>query len=305
VIPLWLKPLWFLAIIRAQARLSWFETLDFRKEIIPQINLLNFDLHFSRIISHRNFPIKLEHISTVLKSRDRTMNSEYIISDLIASYLSHGGKIKLDTKISKIEKGKVYDTNDNSYGATNIVLTAGKGIKELSNLNLKIVKSPLLVIKPALTDINFIKMHPIISETLNHIYHKTPEGDYSVIGNATYYDPNDPLDEDKMHGVILDKINKVFNLAIDKKSTSLYFGYKTELTDLTQLRNYQYHIIETDNYTIAVPGKMTLAFSLAVNVCKHFGVDPCVQFSSAIRPDPSIDICRPTHYQKFLGIAND
>jgi hypothetical protein len=160
----------------------------------------------------------------------------------------------------------------------------------------------LLVVRPALTDVNFVRMHPVISRTINHIYHSSLEGDYSVIGSARYY-PLDPgLDTGRVHREMLEHVCRVFRRDIDPAHTSVYYGYKTELVGEKQLRNYQYHIIETDHCVVALPGKMTLAFSLAANVCRHFGIDPCCNVPT-FEPDAGADlVSHAMHYETFLGM---
>jgi hypothetical protein len=189
-----------------------------------------------------------------------------------------------------------------SHQARHVVMAAGRGTGALSGLNLKVVQSPLLVVRPALTDVNFVRMHPVISQTINHIYHSTAEGDYSVIGSARYYPLDPDLDTKRIHREMLDQVCRVFQREIDPARTSIYFGYKTELVGAKQLRNYQYHILETKEGVVALPGKMTLAFSLAVNVCRHFGIDPCSNIPS-FGVNTGSDLVSPaTHYETFLGM---
>lgn len=301
-IALWQKPIWLLAIIRAQGRLSWFESLDFSRDIVPQMDSLNFSFQFSKVVQKNNFDFTVSDIYKILIGKDRTMNSEYIASDLINSFISHGGELKLRSKVTDIFKQKVVTAEGVEHQATNIILSAGSGIKYLTSLKVKTVASPLLVIKPAITNVNIVKMHINMPETINHIYHKTSDGDYSVIGNAVYYDAESEIDLNEVHTTILNKVNRIFNESIDINRTSLYLGYKTELTNKGQLRNYQSHIIGENNCTVVLPGKMTLAFSLAVNVCKRFGVDPCPEFASGSLMRSKTEVSKPIHYYKYLEL---
>jgi hypothetical protein len=229
------------------------------------------------------------------------MNTKYIIGDLLDSFLTNGGEAKVKAQVVNSRRNEV-SVEDATYRAKHVILAAGSGTRALCELKVKVVRSPLLVVKPALTDVNFIKMHPIISQTLNHLYHNTGKGDYSLIGNARYYEPDGDLDEAALQRDLVAMVGKVFRRRLKLENTALYFGYKSELVGEKQLRNYQYHIIETDHGTVTLPGKMTLAFSLAVNVCKYFGIDP----SSALpplQPQCSPDLVgSAVHYEKFLSL---
>ncbi len=55
---------------------------------------------------------------------------------------------------------------------------------------MNIVISPILVVKPAICDINFVRMTPILSNSVNHIFHDINGIKYSVFGNASYYKEN-------------------------------------------------------------------------------------------------------------------
>jgi hypothetical protein len=76
---------------------------------------------------------------------------------------------------------------------------------------------------------------------------------------------------------------------------ALYFGTKTEALNGRQRRNYQYQIVEGRDAVAVLPGKMSLAFSLAVNVCRHFGIDPATRLPDVRHQDASARIAPPEH----------
>jgi hypothetical protein len=63
----------------------------------------------------------------------------------------------------------------------------------------------------------------------------------------------------------------------------------------SQPRNYQYQIVEGQHAVAVLPGKMSLAFSLAVNVCRHFGIDPATRLPEVRQQDASARIAPPEH----------
>ncbi|MEZ5196396.1 MAG: NAD(P)-binding protein [Bacteroidales bacterium] len=302
-IPLLVKLIWKLAIIRAKSRLAWFETLDFEKELQSQIvrNIFNFSLGNRK----REAILKLDlhkfvKTSEVLRSQDRGMNSNIIISDLLNSFAFCGGDLLLENEVVKIKSGMVY-TENKSYNSSQVIVTSGKNIEQLTNLKVRIVKSPMLVVKPAITNINFIIMHPKMNNTLNHIYHNTEFGDYSLFGNAIYYDSEKEIDSMRIKLEMVKKVNSIFSTSIDHSTSSLYWGYKTEVQRLGLIRNYQYNIHDLGDYIVALPGKMTLAFSLAVSLCKYLKVSPTkeIQLCNKYSYD---NVFEATHFKKYLEL---
>ena len=184
---------WFFALQRAKRRMSWFETLDASRSLSRQMNKVSKPLNF--VLHTPPLGVKLNEVAFVLKSRDRAMNTRLIIEDLLRSFLGHGGLIKTETKVRSIDEGCVTADATSAEGpvkirARHIILTTGKGSTVFSP-NIRAVMSPLLVVCPALVDINFIKMSPDMKDTINHIYHRFNGLDYSLIGNAAYHDPED------------------------------------------------------------------------------------------------------------------
>ncbi len=278
------KPLWYLATLMARSRLAWFEKIDFMGDIDAQISKSTFSKYLNRAKSPRKFDLKFDKKSINLISYDRPLNSTIIINDLVKSFLCLGGELKLRSKVIKIEKNKLVvneEMNITTYQARHIVLTTGQCIGELTpNIRgIKVVKSPLLVVVPALSDINFVRLSMNSSRIVNHFCHEVSDGDYSVIGDASYYDVDEDLDVDLLKSEMIDKVNKLFGCKVNAGDAVLFFGYKTELlgnkfSGKTEFRNYQYHLIDNDNCVLAFPGKFSLAFSLALSYCKHYGIDP-------------------------------
>ncbi len=300
----WQKPLWRLAILRAQTRLSWFETLDFTRELSPQVEGLSASFNLSRCVSKRRFDFRPGMVDKAFTSRDRTVNTKILISDLLSSFLSHGGDLKTGARAQRIERNSVVDQNE-SYKSRNIIVAAGRNAEELTGIKTKVWKSPLLVVKPEVADVNFIWMNPNIDQTFNHMHHQTPQGDYSLLGNAAFWPADEQVDEDEVRTALIKKAEKVFGRHIDPSRTSLYFGFKTELADRLQARNYQYQIVEAGDCVLALPGKLSLAFSLAVNVCRHFGVDPVLELKETEAPEVlacAAMVGDTEHFERFLAL---
>jgi glycine/D-amino acid oxidase-like deaminating enzyme len=298
----WPGPLWHLAVLRAQSRLSWFETVDFTRELSPQVGPLNFTCHLSRCLSRRRFDFDLGQIARVMKSRDRTLNTPRLTADLLNSFLAAGGELRTGARVEQVDRGRVH-SRGNSDCCRHVIAASGSHVTEVAEIPVKSVKSPLLVVKPALTDVNFIRMTPTLSETFNHLYHTGPTGDYSLIGNARYWPLDAMVDEASLKAELVVRTERVFGTSIDPSRVALYFGTKTEALNGRQPRNYQYQIVEGQHAVAVLPGKMSLAFSLAVNVCRHFGIDPATRLPEMRQQDASARIAPPEHLARAEALV--
>lgn len=265
---------------------------------------IRYDSWFSPRLHRSGTPSFLEESSYsiiyTLDGYDRRMNTFTILVDLLRSFLGHGGKLWLRAPVLSVKKGKVFLSSGKEIYGEHVVVAAGRQINDLTNVYAKTVYSPIAVLYPALTTRNFAIMTPDIQRTINHIYHPLAQGKgYSVVGNATYF-PEVTVqvfsDAKKIFSDILQGIFK------NVPAFKVYFGHKTEVVFYNQLRNYQSHIIERDCCTVVVPGKFTFAFSLAVDVCKKFNIEPTREIDSLL----SIDEVAPlVSYPRHFYIAQD
>ena len=301
----WKVP-WFFALQRAKRRMSWFENLDASRSLSRQMSKASKPLKF--VLHTPSLGVKLDEIAFVLKSRDRAMNTRLIIEDLLRSFLGYGGVIRTETKVQSVEKGCVIAeaTSGESpvtISARHIILTTGKESTAFTS-NIRVVMSPLLVVCPALVDVNFIKMSPDMKDTINHIYHRFNGLDYSLIGNAVYHDPQDCTGSrrEMLRQHMVEKARKVFG-DFDDRRAEIYFGSKTEVTSSSFLRNYLYQIVDRGTYTLALPGKFSLCFSLAANVCRHFGIEPVERIAAVSQQDISHLVQEPRHHHLAKQIS--
>lgn len=279
----WKVP-WALALSRAKRRISWYESLDSSRSLSQQVGKRTPPL---QSILHRSpLPIPPDDVSFVLKSRDRSMDARLIAEDLLRSFLGSGGRLALGIQVQSIKAGVVLGTRRDTgesirVTAGHTVVATGKDTAAFDR-NVRVFVSPLFVAVPALTEMNFAHMSPEIEDTINHLYHDTESLQYSVIGNAMSYDAGDWNDRrrDEASRRMMERVRKVWK-DIDARRTSIYFGSKTEMELPTAPRNYLYRILDQNGYTLALPGKFSLCFSLAVNVCRHFGVEPVQQIRMA------------------------
>jgi hypothetical protein len=95
---------------------------------------------------------------------------------------------------------------------------------------------------------------------------------------------------------------KIFG-EFDDQRAEVYFGSKTEITSSSFLRNYLYQIVDRGDYTLALPGKFSLCFSLAANVCRHFGIEPVERTGVPSQDDISHLVEDPLHHRVAKQIS--
>jgi glycine/D-amino acid oxidase-like deaminating enzyme len=291
---------WAIALYRAKRRMSWFETLDASRSLSHQLGFGGSKP--LRSVQHNSpLGVELDDVAFVLKSRDRAMDTTLIAEDLLRSFLATGGTLLNNTKVLSLERGRIEARRGQagqpaSYRARHIVLATGKESAAFDT-RARVLISPLLVVAPALTDLNFVRMSPHMRDTINHVYHRHGDVDYSVMGNAIYYEA-ERGSEDLRQDVFrhMTQLARRVLGTFDDSRAELFFGSKTEVAGTRSMRNYLYKIIDRGDYTLALPGKFSLCFSLAANVCRHFGIEPVERLRLSSK-DVSHLIARPLHLQ--------
>ncbi len=303
----WKLP-WAVALYRAKRRMSWFETLDASRSLSQQMGFGSKPIQY--VVHESHLGVNVNNVAFTLKSRDRAMDTRLIAVDLLRSYLANGGVVKTQANAQNIEKGAVKvavgeHESISWFHARHVILATGKDTHAF-DADTHVFLSPLLVVVPALTDINFVKMSPHMKQTINHIFHRIDDMEYSVIGNAVYYDAQncnaDTLTKARI--AMLETASEMFG-DLGERKLDVFFGYKTEVTRSSSIRNYLYHIIDRDTHTLALPGKFSLCFSLAANVCRHFGIEPIKRVRFSVRADPNAEklIATPLHYRLARRLA--
>lgn len=203
---------------------------------------------------------------------DRPMRSRNIATALAASFLVNGGRVELNTDISNTEKqGNAYTlhaADGRKFTARKIILAAGKWSGKLltNRTGVKVVASPMLVVWPKVTDRQFVRMTPFPDKSVNHLHHGEGELAYSLIGGGHSASADDEEGCNKIRQELTSTANSVFPKLADAEFAETYIGYKTEIVSKGAERNYQYITRQLDDGLYAViPGKFSLAFSLAVN----------------------------------------
>ncbi|UCG13486.1 MAG: FAD-dependent oxidoreductase [Deltaproteobacteria bacterium] len=257
------------------ARHNRYQKYDWRRgcasHYIPKAGLLDYSrnsVHKAEVPDARldtNTHIEV-------KSYDRPMNAYGIISDLTRSYISYGGHIFTNSSFNHYVQGpkrsKIYLNNDTELEAKFLILALGQNLERFAKgkIGVKAVASPLLVAYPHVCDVNFVRLTPFINKTINHLTHEINGRRYSLIGGGYFAKADSDKEKENARNALINRARKVFPKLADAKVFESYFGYKVEVSTSYSKRNYLYHIERIDDRVfIVVPGKFSLAFSLAVN----------------------------------------
>ncbi len=244
-----------------------------------------------------------------VQSFDSPMRSYNIISDLLRSYLSYGGKVINNTKVittnyrtdgvdlNGLREGKPWGIEGKQ-----VVLAASSCTQELvPAMRVKRTASPLLVAYPAVCDKNVVRLIPFVEKTINHLLHEIDGKKYSLIGGGFAADPDDESAMAANNLSLTRMAKKVFPKLADSKII-LYTGIKSELPSSLTKRNYLYRIEKVHNNGYVVfPGKFTLCFSLAVNTFRRIaGHYP----NTFVTYNRSMDVTRYVDYPIHKRIVN-
>lgn len=231
---------------------------------------------------------------------DRPMRATEIITQLTRSFLGAGGALLTRCGVDKIQTSgaaKLVHTTREDIVADKVIITAGRYLKSFlnSDVDIKVVASPLIVCYPVVADRNFVRMTPFVEKSVNHIHHDLNGRKYSLIGGGYFASPDSPTEIDEAKRNLHAMASSVFPRLESSRICESYLGFKTEIVTNSNERNYQYIIREIDDGVFAaVPGKFSLAFSLAVNAFKRI---------EGKEPETSIIMADPLVVDKVVGLT--
>ena len=234
--------------------------LDYRRKFIKKPDIsdvnINKDSHF-KIVGF-----------------DRIMNSENIGNDLFNSFIKNKGlfinnckliNYKLDKKLIGVK------TNKKEFNCKYLINCLGRNTK--IERKIKNITSLIAVFYPNISSQNFVRLTPNKKNSINHLIHKNNNKSYSVISSALGIETEKKyLKKNQLNSLknnFLKNIEKYFSKYNKNKLKKLYTGVKTEYSD-NQNRNYNFVIMnEKKNIYNIIPGKFTLAFSLAIKIYRE------------------------------------
>jgi glycine/D-amino acid oxidase-like deaminating enzyme len=309
---------WEAAIKQFISRHQRFHSFDWRRgqasEWVPRRGWWNY----SRDVIHavKNLDVALDpHTHFLVPGFDRPMESQTIITDLLRSFIHHGGDLRVATSVSNIRVAgggtqEVLTADGEAIRGKEVVVASGRGIHQFlegPSDRLKVVLSPLLVAYPAVSKRNFVRLTPFPEKTVNHLRHSAAGKPYSLIGGSYYAAIGDDAGLERARRELLDMARGIFPEIEQCEVVQTYESYKVEFAGKGTERNYQYHVREMRPHLhVIVPGKFSLAFSLAISTFRKIAAEEPPASSTVPEIDVSPYVAAVRHKRvvlEYLGGA--
>ncbi len=255
---------WILGIARSVFLIHSIKSHDWLRRKIGETQvkypdyLYKIPNYIKKIIFHKNDFFEVE-------TADHLMNSRIIIKDLLDTAVSNGLVIKNKTELKSVKK------INNSYNLTvyengqkkeiscfNLALANSKGIAQFIKANTDDTYAPIVVAKNVNNEKrSFVNLDYFPSTCINSIY---KGNGIAMLGGISFKNKADC--EPYIEYIINE--NKKINPNLEPLES--YIGVKTEVLFKDEDRNYIYSVVqhEISNIWTLVPGKFSLAFSMAV-----------------------------------------
>jgi hypothetical protein len=194
-----------------------------------------------------------------VRSTDFSFDSRMLLKDLLGAALGNGLQVRTGQRVHEIlsDRGeKLVVTQAGSFRAKRVVLCAGAAVAEFADAEVTTSYAPMAVVGnlPA-TARSFVELDLKVRNCINLVLKGDGIGLAGGISMKRQADCDAYLDE-----VIALHQKRQPSLRV----LGRYTGVKSEITFPRQDRNYQFHIVPcADNVWATIPGKFTLAFSLA------------------------------------------
>lgn len=195
------------------------------------------------------------------KTPDFTTNSRVLLRDLVSTSIQNGMNVSLNNPIKnykKTENGYIINGEKESFLVNKIAVCAGKGVESFSETKVKTSYAPIAVVEGLDENaLSFVELDYFPKKCINML---TKGNGIGLVGGISL---NKIEDCEKYLDFVIAE-HKKYQPKI--KVVDRYIGEKNEIIFKGEDRNYLYHIHKdkkNDNVWSIIPGKFTLAFSLA------------------------------------------
>ena len=195
-----------------------------------------------------------------IKSTDFTTNSRLLLKDLLSTSMKNGLKVLTENELIKVENKDdlvVANCKNGKLIGKRMVICVGGAIEKFTSIKIKKSLAPIAVVKnvPPETK-SFVELDYFKKTCINII---TKGSSYGMIGGISL---SERKDAEKYFDYMI-KEHKKSNPKLEVLEK--YIGVKNEIISRGENRNYIFHINkeESKNIWSIIPGKFTLAFSIA------------------------------------------
>ena len=196
-----------------------------------------------------------------IKTTDFTTNSRYLLRDMIATASKNGLEIFTNNELLEIKNTNnviIANCSNGNFQGKNMAVCSGGEIEKFSDLKINKSYAPIAVVKNIKADTeSFVELDIFKKNCINIV---TKEKSFGLIGGISLSKNNE--------------VEKYFDFMINEHKKinpeihvlEKYIGVKHEISQKKENRNYLFHINPSKKYKnvwSVIPGKFTLAFSLA------------------------------------------
>jgi len=210
--------------------------------------------NFIKVLFYKNKFLKIQ-------TTDFTTNSRYLLEDMVATAVNNGLEIYTDTELLQINNSSdsvMAICKNETFQGKNMVVCLGSEIEKFSDFKLKKNFAPIAVVKNIKSNTeSFVELDYFKKNCINII---TKNKSYGLVGGISLKDEKET--ENYFNFMINQHKEQNPGIEVIKK----YVGMKNEVSMNNENRNYLFHINRASKYNNVwsiIPGKFTLAFSLA------------------------------------------
>ena len=196
-----------------------------------------------------------------VQTTDFTTNSRHLLGDMIATAVNNGLEIFTNNELIEIKNSNenvIANCSKGLFQAKNMVVCLGAKIEKFSNFKITKTFAPIAVVKNIKANSeSFVELDCFKKNCINII---TKKNSFGLIGGISL----NQKDEIEKYFDFMIKEHKKQNP--DIQVIEKYVGIKNEVALNSENRNYLFHINLVPKYKnvwSVIPGKFTLAFSLA------------------------------------------
>ena len=251
---------WLMGVARSLYINEKLHQHDWLRRRAGEVEPLKYQL-WRNVIKNVSKLLKYKEKYFDFKTTDFTTNSRILLRDIITTAIKNGLEVSVNNKIKKIDNissGLIVKGEKDSFRVEKIAVCAGVGTSSFTNTMIKTSYAPIAIVDGVSKNTNsFVELDYFQKNCINIL---TKGNGIGLIGGIS-------LNDIEKCDAYLDFVIKEHKkLNPDLKVLENYIGEKNELIFGNENRNYLYHINSIPGYENVwsiIPGKFTLAFSLA------------------------------------------
>jgi len=196
-----------------------------------------------------------------IKTTDFTTNSRFLLRDMLATAIKNGLEVFTNNELLEIKNSNnviIANCSNGNFQGKRMAVCLGGDIEKFSDLKINKSYAPIAVVKNIKKDTeSFVELDIFKKNCINIV---TKGKTFGLIGGISL------SKKDEVQKYFDFMINEHRKINPEIQVLQKYIGVKNEVSKKSENRNYLFHINSIKKYKnvwSVIPGKFTLAFSLA------------------------------------------